>query len=373
MAATLRVAAVIDGLGWGGAESLLTDFAAGASSNDVELSVAYLEDKDDNAAADRLRTVGVEPVGLDIRLLRQPSAIPILRRHFAAVRPDVVHTHLGYSDLLGGVAARSMGLPSVSTLHVMRWDGQGRERVKESLFGVARRRCARRVITVSEAARAAYLATGHDVPERVVTVRNGVMERARPGSGVAVRRELGLASDDVVLVMVAVLRPGKGHDVAIDAVSRLRADYPHVRLVIMGDGPSREEIARRAEPLGDGVLLTGHRDDVLDVLDAADVLVHPTEVDAFPTALLEAMSGGVPVVATDVGGIPEIVDDGVSGLLLAAPPTGPALESVLRGLVDDPARRRELGEAGRARFAREFTAAAWVARTRALYEGAIAA
>jgi glycosyltransferase involved in cell wall biosynthesis len=366
--ASLRVAAVIDGLGWGGAEMLLADFAVGAASQDLDLAVAYLEDKDDNAAADRLRGAGIEPVPLDIRLMRQPSAVPILRRHLARVRPDIVHTHLGYSDLLAGAAARSLGLPSVSTLHVTRWDGRGRERLKLSMIAAARRRFAQRVITVSEATRRAYLATGSDRPDRVVTVHNGVAGNARPGAGVRIRRELGLDDDDVVLVMVTVLRPGKGHDRALAAVAQLRRANPHVRLVILGSGPSAAEIAELARPLGDGVVLTGHRDDVLDVLDAADVLVHPTEADAFPTALLEAMAARVPVVATAVGGIPEIVEDGVTGILLGERPRPAELAEALRALIIDPTLRGALGDSGRTRFHQEFTAARWAERTRAVYE-----
>ncbi len=371
MGTSLRVAAVIDGLGWGGAEMLLTDFAVGCATQDVDLTVAYLKNKDDNAAADRLRGVGITPVPLGIRLMRQPSAVPILRRHLARVRPDVVHTHLGYSDLLAGAAARSLGVPSVSTLHVTRWDGRGRERVKLSMIAAGRRRFAHRVITVSDAARRAYLATGSDRQDRVVTVHNGVAGDARPGAGVRIRRELGLHDDDVVLAMVAVLRPGKGHDRALEAVAQLRRANPHVRLVILGSGPSEAEIAELARPLGDGVLLTGHRDDVLDVLDATDVLVHPTEADAFPTALLEAMAARVPVVATAVGGIPEIVEDGLSGVLLDALPTTADLATALHGLITDAARRHALGTAGRLRFEREFTAARWAERTRAVYEQAL--
>lgn len=368
VSAPLRVAAVIDGLGWGGAEMLLADFALGAAAHDIELTVAYLKDKDGSPAASRLRSVGVDPVHLGIERLRQPSAVLILRRHFAEVRPDVVHTHLGYSDLLAGAAARTMRLPVVCTLHVMRWDGTGRELVKETIFGAVRRRWMSRVITVSDAARAAYLATGRDQAEHVTTVHNGVAGLVHPSAGSAIRAELGLDARDVVAVMVAVLRPSKGHQVALKAVAQLRRVHPELRLVIVGDGPSWDEISELAWPLGDGAMLTGHRDDVLSVLDAADLLVHPAEFDAFPTALLEAMAARVPIVATAVGGIPEIVDDGTTGVLIGAPPTAEELAAALRPLVARAELRRSLGEAGRVRFEAEFTAQRWGGRMRSLYE-----
>jgi glycosyltransferase involved in cell wall biosynthesis len=283
----------------------------------------------------------------------------------------VVHTHLAYSDLLGGAAARSLGLPTVSTLHVMQWDGPGRERLKEPLYAAARRRCAQRVVTVSDAARQAYLATGRDKPDRVVTVRNGIVGRSRRGAGARVRRELGIRADETVVAMVAVLRPGKGHDVAIEAMERLRTEHPGTRLLILGDGPNKAEIMARARRLGDAVIFAGHRDDVLDVLDATDVLVHPTFHDAFPTALLEAMCARVPVIATAVGGIPEIVEDGVTGLTLSAPPASWELEAALRRLLREPEARRVLGCAARDRFDREFTAERWGQRLRGLYQAVV--
>lgn len=359
---------MIDGLGWGGAEMLLADFVLGAAAHNIELTVAYLKDKDGNPAANRLRSVGVDPVHLGIERLRQPTAVPVLRRHFERVRPDVVHTHLGYSDLLAGAAARTLCLPVVCTLHVMRWDAHGRERVKEAMFGAVRRRWMSQVITVSDAARAAYLATGRDRAEHVITVHNGVAGQVQPGGGAAVRAELGLDAGDIVAVMVTVLRPGKGHRIALEAVAQLRRIHPELRLVILGDGPSWSEIATLAQPLGKAALLTGHRDDVLAVLDAADILVHPTEFDAFPTALLEAMAARVPVVATAVGGIPEIVDDGTTGVLIGAPPTVKELVAALRPLIADAQLRRMLGEAGRCRFEAEFTAQHWGRRMRKLYE-----
>jgi glycosyltransferase involved in cell wall biosynthesis len=173
--------------------------------------------------------------------------------------------------------------------------------------------------------------------------------------------------------MVAVIREGKGHEVALESVRRLRPSFPGLRLVIVGDGPARGGVEALAGELGDAVVMAGHRDDVMDVLDAVDVLVHPSRVDAFPTALLEAMAAGVPVVATSVGGIPEIVEDGRTGTLIGAPAQPERLGEALAELLGDEALRRSRGEAGRERFEREFSAERWAERLRAVYEDAIAA
>lgn len=368
----LRVLAVIDSLTWGGAEMLLGDFAAGAPAAGLDLSVAYLQGVDESPAAARLIARGLEPELVPITLLHDPRGAARVLRYIRRTRPDVVHTHLGYADLLAGLSARALGIPFFSTLHVMAWDTTGRDGTKERLMSAARRR-AHRVIAVSDAARAAYLETGWDEPEHVVTVRNGIPGEVRPGAGAAVRAELGLAPDDVVVTMVAVLRDGKGHDVAIAAVDALRERWPGLRLLILGEGPFRPEVERMAAPLGDRVLLAGQRNDVMDVLDATDVLLHPTRIDALPTALIEAAAAGVPVVSTVVGGVPEIVVDGTTGVLVAPPVATEPVAAALEALLADPARRAAMGAAARARFEERFTAEQWALRLRALYEEALAA
>ncbi len=149
------------------------------------------------------------------------------------------------------------------------------------------------------------------------------------------RAELGLPPDAFGVSMITVLRPGKGHEVAIEAVRRLLSRFPSLRLIILGDGPAREDIGRLAESLGSAALLTGHRNDVMSVLAATDVLLHPTMMDAFPTALLEAGAAGVPVIASRVGGIPEIVTDGATGVLIDAPASADAVVRALGRLLAD--------------------------------------
>jgi len=369
--APLRVHALIDSLTWGGAELLLTDLARAAPSAGVALSVGYLVEPLEGApAAEPLRAAGVTPQLVGTRSLWRSDDLRRVRRQLQQTQPDVVHTHLGYADFLGGLAARSLGLPVLSTVHVMEWANDPSEKVKARLMAAVRRRCAAAVITVSEAARTAYLAHGWDSPAHVLTVHNGVARVPQAGAGPAVRSQLGLAPDALVLAMVTVLRPGKGHDVAIDAVASLQGRFPGLCLLVLGAGPARDEIARLGAPLGDAVRLVGHRDDVMRVLDAVDVLVHPSRIDAFPTALLEAMAAGVPVVATAVGGIPEIVDPGVTGVLLPAPPRAPDLAAALVPLLADPARRRALGAAAQGRFRAEFSAERWMERLLPLYRAA---
>jgi glycosyltransferase involved in cell wall biosynthesis len=362
----LRLLVVIDSLSWGGAETLLADFASGAADGGIELSVAYLADRD--AAAGRLRKLGIEPVLLPIKSLLGRADRRMVSEHVAAVAPDLVHTHLGYSHFHGGLAARSLGIPSVASVHVMTWEDTWRENLKVRVIGHARSRTAARVICVSDAARRAYLEHGREEPERVITVHNGIVGRSQPGAGARVRAELGIAPYELVVAMVSVLRRGKGHDVAAEAVAALSERFPSVRLLVLGEGPDHAEIEGQLAPLGQRALMTGHRDDVMDMLDAVDVVIHPSAIDAFPTALLEAEAAGVPAVATAVGGIPEIIRDGENGLLIGAPPQASELAEKVAGLLADPAARDRLGAAGRRDFEERFTVDRWVGRLTAVYD-----
>jgi glycosyltransferase involved in cell wall biosynthesis len=369
----LNVAHVISTMTWGGAEMLLADLAGSLPGVDVTASVTYLAELDGSPAVARLRERGIEPALVPMTLLHDPRGQWRLRCHLATLRPDVVHTHLAHADLLGSVAARSLGIPSVTTLHVMEWATTGKAGARERLVALARRRLAARVVAVSEAGRRAYLERGWDEPLHVVKIHNGVVATPCPGAGAAVRAELGFAEDDLVVATLSVLREGKGHGATVDAIVRLREQFDRLRLLVVGEGPARGEIERAVGALGGAGVLTGHRDDVMRILDAVDVLVHPSRIDAFPTALLEAMAAGVPVVAAAVGGIPEIVDDATTGVLVAPPADGVALAATLAPLLADRARRAALGGHARERFAERFSADRWALSLRGLYDDVLAA
>ena len=361
--------ALIDNLGCGGAELLLSEFARDAPEAGIDLSVGYLSDRCGEVAAHRLREVGVDPVFVPVSSMIGPGDLRRVRDHLRGARPDLVHTHLGTSDWLGGVAARSLGIASVSTLHAADWRGgsaSGTARLR--LSALARRRCAHRVIGVSESARRAYLATGWDRPDHVVVIHNGVAGRERLGDGRDVRHELAIPDDAPVVVMVSTLRPEKAHDAALAAVPALRRRFPSVRLVVVGDGPERVRLEALVRATGEAVVMTGYRDDVMAVMDAADVLLHPSHIEAFPTTLLEAMAASVPIVATAVGGVPEIVRDGETGLLIEPPPDPGRIADAVGRLLADARLRSRIGAAGRARFEQTFTLRRWVERTRAAYD-----
>jgi glycosyltransferase involved in cell wall biosynthesis len=207
------------------------------------------------------------------------------------------------------------------------------------------------VIAVSEIQAPSLVAQGYR-RERIRVIHNGVPIAAAGSSRADVRRELGLAEDDFVAALVATLRPEKRVDVFVRAVREAHERNPRVRGLVVGGGPELESL-RTLAANDSSVRLLGERRDVGAIFAAADVACLSSAAEGVPMALLEAMAVGKPIVATRVGGIPEAVIDGTTGLLV--PPGDPhAFAAALLELAEDGARVTRFGEAARVRQRNEF-------------------
>lgn len=369
----LGVCHVIHSLGPGGAESLLVDLATAAGAAGLELSVVSLMPSATLAYHRRLAQLGVPVRSLELPTRWDPRGLP---RGLAAIErlaPDIVHTHLKHADLVGAFAVRRLGVPMVSTLHLIEDAVSPLGWGKRRLATQARLTTAARTIAVSDALRRWYLDTFAAQAHRVVTLHNGVRAAPVPASArERLRRELGVPETSLMAAMVGIMRPGKGHADLIAAAAGLPTSLD-IRIVLAGDGPLRStlEATARSAGLSPGRLVfAGFREDVPVLLAASDLVVQPSRFDALPTALIHGLAAGLPAVASAAGGIPEIVTDDV-GILV--PPADPAaLTSALVVLAGDPERRARLGAAARRRFEAEFDATVWAGRLRGLYEEALA-
>jgi glycosyltransferase involved in cell wall biosynthesis len=208
-----------------------------------------------------------------------------------------------------------------------------------------------KVIAPSRSGLAHAEAVGRIQADRLVVLHNGVdLETFTPdaSSRARVREELGIAVGSPLLITVAVLRSGKGINDLVSAMSEILESIPDAMALIVGDGDELSALQRLAEETGvaDRVVFTGSRDDVAALLSASDVFVLPTHEDLLPTVVAEAMASGLPVVATNVGGLPDMVVEDVTGILYPAGDI-PALTRACAGLLDDRLRREALGRAGR--------------------------
>lgn len=215
-----------------------------------------------------------------------------------------------------------------------------------------------RVIGVGRAVRQVLIDKEGLPAGRVEVVYNGIDTAAYAGSGRRdeVRRELGLGPDDFVMMFVARLDPIKDHATALRALARVAAVRGDAKLVVVGEGPSAEAVAGEVARLGlgDRVLMAGVRTDVARLLEGADATVLTSLSEGIPLSLIEAMAAGLPVVATRVGGVPEVVEEGVTGYLAPSGDDAGLADALLR-LAADPELRGRLGRAGRARAEAVFS------------------
>lgn len=252
-------------------------------------------------------------------------------------RFDILNTHSRRDTMLAGVAARLAGTPLiVRTRHLAKRPGS-----LLSYTGVPHR-----VTTASEFVRQMLIARG--VAEDHVAVVYPAVELPPLTGQSTLRSELKLAPNDIVVGCVAVMRAQKGHKALIDAITPLIKERPNLHLVLVGGGsPIFEEIQAyvREQGLSRRVHLLGMRDDVPNLLEGFDVFALATRQEAAGAVFVEAGAMGVPVIGTRVDGVPEMMKDGVNGILVPLDDSA-ALTQAIRSLVEDPALRERMGRAG---------------------------
>ena len=347
------IALMLESDGPGGAENMLLQLAEELHRRGYGIC-PVLPEKGLGWLAKECRKRGFEPETfslrrpLDWRCLR--GLIEVLRRRDV----DLVHSHEFTMAFYGAAAARWLHKPHVITMH-------GGQRVlshwrRRLAFRWSMRRSGA-VAAVSDATRQLFLDALRVPPDAMTVVHNGIVPPP-PGDPAPVRRELGLAEGEILIVSVGNLYPVKGHIVLLQALVELaaRPGLPPWRMALAGRGRLTESLKQFAAEhgLGSRVHFLGHRADVLDILAAADVWVMPSLSEGLPLALLEAMFAGKAIVASAVGGIPEVIVSERDGLLV--PPRDPsALAAALGRLIGSPDLRAALGRAARERAASGFS------------------
>ena len=329
------------------------------------------------AEADRL---GVEVVILPMqRLVGGFADLRALRRLRRILRDgefDILHTHMSKAALLGAMIGATSRTPKVvNTAHNLGYIALP-QRWKKAIFWVYDRTIASigidATVTVSQivgdTARRAHLIPARRLHVIQNGIRTGKFESGMTAGAELRRHFVGDEGRGPLIVTVARLVWFKGLDTLIDAMPGIVAQHPGAKLVIVGDGDLRGALEAQVARLNLGahVTFTGERDDVPALLAGADIFVLPSVSEGLPISLLEAMAARLPIVATHVGGIPELVVEGETGRL-TAPGDAPALADAMLSLLDHPAQCRAAGMAGHARLQTHFSQSSMVARTQALY------
>jgi glycosyltransferase involved in cell wall biosynthesis len=312
--------------------------------------------------------------------LKDPAAIAAIRAIVRGRGFDLVHAHGFKAGFVGRLGARLGGnVPFVLTAHnhvLFRDDTPRAAKARYRFVERALARYVTRYIAVSDSIRA-ELIDGYGLPaEQIMTVHNGVEAAPflAPQDCASERVELGIPASATVVGLAARFSTQKGLRHLIDAVPELRANHPEVVVAIGGSGPLESELREHAAAIGAGphICWPGHVADMPRFLAALDIYVSPAETEALGIGLIEAAIAQIPTVATDVGGVSEVVVDDETGLLV--PPADPhALAAAVLALLGDPERAQAMAGAARERAVREFDPARMVDRTLAVYEAALTA
>ena len=343
----MRVLLAIKSLGYGGAERLLTDLVATGDHEAFAYEVATVLD-----GGDTLTSI-ISSDGIPVHRLGASGNLDLawmvaFRRLLVDGDFDIVHFHLPYTAALGRLVVRSLprGRRPITlyTEHSM-WN---KAAVLIRYLNRATVGSDRALIAVSPAA---YDALPRSLRPGTRVIVHGVdltrsreMVARREELRAGIRSELGLSGEEHLAVAVANLRSEKGYDVLLDAAGVICARGLPIRFAAAGTGALEAELATRRHELGldDRFRFLGHRNDAMGLLAAADVFVLASHQEGLPVALMEAMSVGTAIVATAVGGVPQVVHDGVNGLVV--PPGDPlALADAIERVCSDPELRTRLG------------------------------
>jgi glycosyltransferase involved in cell wall biosynthesis len=364
----IGVMRVITQLPVGGVERTLSCLLPRLNADSFRVTVCCTHKR--GVLADVLEEQGIPVYLIKLKSRWDPRGIYRLMRLMRQERIRIVHTHMYASNISGVVAARLAGVPVVvSQVHnVNHWNSR-RQVSMDSLLNGWRDK----IIAVSEAVRQDYIETTGIDPQRCVVIHNGLNleDFNRPSQAAQVRQKWGIDSDDKVVGVIARLVSQKDHETFLRAARLVKDKMAGVKFLIVGEEEESGRLARLealAVELGlkQEVIFTGLQRDIPAVLSIMDVSVLSSVKEGFSNVVLESMAGGVPVVATDVGGNSEAIVEGVTGLLV--PPKDPAaLAQAITKLLEDPDSRKAMGRAGRARVEKLFSMRRVVEQTVNLY------
>ena len=381
---TANIAYILTPIEFGGAERVSLTFLANVDRRRFRISLAALVRpwEQDSLLLQRLARAGY-PI-TRVPVARQPRTVGpdrlrlvrCFRRIHAFLKQgafDVVHSHGYFADIMAVPAARMLGIPHMATCHG--FIGNDRSLRCYNRMDRLVLRFSSRIIAVSDDIRNELVSCGIRA-NRLRVIRNAVASRngTGPDSQVrsAVRYELGIPAHDFVIGYLGRLSPEKGLVHLIDACGLLKRAGVHLKLLLAGEGPQREELLIRAasEGLEDRIVFSGFRSDTERLLQAMDVFVLPSLTEGTPMALLEAMAAGLPAVASAVGGVPDVLEQDTNGLLVR-PSSAEDIARAVERLCRDGLLRRRLSREARATIRRHYDVRAWTASIESEYDALI--
>jgi|SoiMethySBSTD1v2_1073268.scaffolds.fasta_scaffold36957_4 glycosyltransferase involved in cell wall biosynthesis len=357
----------------GGTERQVANLVRGLDSSRFDLRVACLRRFGELLGEIESLHVPVTEFRIGGKLYGPKTALEAMRlaQYLRRNRVQIVHTFGLYPNIFAVPVAKMAGVPIV--LASIRDQGDILTPLQQR---IQRWSCrfADCILVNATAIRERLVEQGYD-ESRIVVIRNGIRpaHHNRSQDSAEARERWGVPRRARLVVVLSRLNPMKGIEYFLDAAGILAARYPDTHFVVAGDGEIRASLQERARNLGiaDRVTFTGFRTDIPDLLAEASVSVLPSLSEGLSNTVLESMGAGIPVVATRVGGNPEVVEDGVSGFLVPPRDAGALAQAAGRLLADEPLARR-IGQAGMERVARRFSVENSVRQTERIYRQLLA-
>lgn len=383
--AKIRIVYFITSMESGGSERQLANLLSLLSSDEYEKHIICLSGY--GILEERFRACCHKVYDLKYPRLRengkfQWKRIPGVVKSFLAlvkylkqIKPDILHTFIPVCNVMGAFAGK---LSSVKIIVSSRLS-LGKYRDHNKIFALLEDFSDRffTLIHCKSEGIKTDIATREPINyDRIRVIYNGIdlSKFSKNVDKEVIRNQLGVYQGDLVIGIIANLKPYKGHADLIEALPRIVSVFPKVKLVAIGrDDGIAKELTKQAKTLGveDAVILTGEKDNVSDLIHVFTLLVSASHEEGFSNVILEAMAAGLPVVATDVGGNPEAVNDQITGLLV--PPKNPAaLAAAINQILNNPTEGKLMGIRGRQRVEDLFSNEAMVQKTKAFYREAIA-
>lgn len=359
----MNLVQMIDSFKVGGAEKLQLTFAEAIRSQNVKLTVLCLRNQYDPMRAE-LEALGARVVVIEGASLLDPRRLRHLIRFFKEYPQDVIHAHLTTANILGTWVGRWLGLPSIATLHSTSLETGLRGRMEL----LTMHHLTDKVVAVGHSVKDAYQEA---VPASKLTVLPNAVKllpQLSLAERTSVRHEVTGDPNRCILIAVGRLVAAKGYEDLITAFAQVQQSFKNATLLIVGDGPMRVvmEAKIREHGMEDHIRLLGQRSDVPRLLAAADVFVSSSHWEGLPVSILEAMSAGLPIVATSVGDIPHVLRDGLGIVVPTKQPD--ELAMALCAMLGDHQKRVRMGQAAREHVQLHYSTDRWIQRWMELYD-----
>ncbi|MDD5680516.1 MAG: glycosyltransferase [Candidatus Omnitrophica bacterium] len=361
----VKIAHIITDLDIGGAELMLLKILRNSDINSYRHLVISLKPK--GKVTKGIEDAGIRVISLNMKWYNFPVCLWRLYGILKTEKPDIVHSYLFHAELAGRICGRIAGVPIViSSLRSVDVGSDFRRlllRLTDNLVDA--------VTAVSDKVAYEHVNKRITKKEKIKVIYNGLEpdKRERKENKDELRRKIGISPAEYLVLSVGNLRPVKGYSFVFDAVKMLKERGKNVKLLIVGGGNYKRNLEAEAADKGirDNVVFSGEREDVSDFLSMADTFVMASLWEGLPNSLLEAMQAGLPVIATKVGGIPEVICHNENGLLVS-PKDGKALADAIESMIKDEALGTRLAQSARSYVKEKFDIRKTVAETEKLYE-----